>query len=68
MQRLPRFSKICNLFTDFGPILAWVLLRFFKDFITADKTAMCKSAFTHQADLQKFHLESHHTPVAYQEK
>ena len=54
MQRLPRFSKICNLFTDFGPILASNLLGFSKDFVSADKIGVFKSAFRPMRELRKF--------------
>ena len=39
---LPRFSKICNVFTDFVPILAWMLLEISKDFVSADKFSVRK--------------------------
>ena len=46
MQWLPWFKKIYNLFTDFGPILAWILLELLKDFVSADKVGVYKSALS----------------------
>ena len=43
MQCLPRFWKIFELFTEFDPILAWILLGNFEKFVSADKTGVCKS-------------------------
>ena len=45
MQWLHRFWKISELFTDFGPTLAWIFLANFKDFVPADKVGMCKGRF-----------------------
>ena len=42
------FEKICELFTNFGPILAWILLGFFKDFVSEDKISVCKSGLNQQ--------------------
>ena len=45
MQWLLRFWKIWELFTDFGPIFAWILLENIEDFESADKIGVCKSGF-----------------------
>ena len=41
----PIFKKICELFTEFGPILAWILLEIFQGFVSADKIGVWKSGF-----------------------
>ena len=50
MQRLDvdnDFNAICNLFTDFDPILAldFASLDYFKDFVSADNIGVCKAGF-----------------------
>ena len=45
MQRLPRFSKICELFTDLVQFLLVFLLKFLKIWCLADKIGLCKAGF-----------------------
>ena len=40
----PILKNLC-LFTDFGPILAWILLGTFRDFLSADKVGVCNFGF-----------------------